>query len=215
MAIRFRPAERADSPALARFSDLAARAHTAVGSFDLAFPGPPGPTPERLAVLEALTRTETIGWLHWSLFRVAEVDGRVAAGVAGYAAAAVVTDEQIRAVLAEIGWNAAEIESFYRRLAPVLPCLPPPPPGAWTIDHVAALPEHRGQGLVSTLLEQVLGDGRARGCRCAQLDVLLGNDAARRIYERAGFRGIAEHTHPDCERALGSPGFLRMAREPI
>jgi len=45
--------------------------------------------------------------------------------------------------------------------------------------------------------------------------VLIGNDGARRIYERAGFRVVAEFVHPEFQRVLGSPGNLRMVKEPI
>ena len=212
MAVRFRAAERSDVEALARFADLASRGSGPLGPFDLAFPGP---EPERLATLARIAATPTVGWLHWSLFRVAEADGRVAAGAAGLAADEVTTDERVRAVLGEIGWSEEEIDAAYERLAPALSALPPPPPGAWTIDHVATLPEYRGRGLVSTLLDQVLEEGRRRGFPFAQLDVLIGNDGARRIYERAGFRVVAEYVHPEFQRVLGSPGNLRMVKEPI
>jgi len=212
MTIDFRPARPADAPALARFADLASRGSSPIGPFDLAFPGPDA---ERLATLARIAVTPTVGWLHWTLFRVAQVDGVVAAGVAGLSADEVTTDERIRAVLVESGLSAEEIAAVHERIAPALTALPPPPPGAWTIDHVGTLPEYRGRGLVTTLLDHQLAEGRRRGFPFAQLDVLIGNDAAKRIYERAGFRVVAEFVHPDFQRALGAPGNLRMVKEPI
>jgi len=212
MTTELRPARPADAPALARFADLASRGNGRLGPFDLAFPGPDA---ERLATLARIATTPTVGWLHWTLFRVAQVDGVVAAGVAGLSADEVTTDERIRAVLVESGLSAEEIAAVHERIAPALTALPHPPPGAWTIDHVGTLLEYRGRGLVTTLLDQQLAEGRRRGFPFAQLDVLIGNDAAKRIYERTGFKVVAEFVHPDFQRALGAPGNLRMVKEPI
>ncbi len=212
MTVRYRAAEPADAPALARFADLASRGSGALGPFDLAFPGPDA---ERLGTLARIAVTPTVGWLHWTLFRVAEVDGRVAAGAAGLSADEVTTGERVNAVLREIGMSDEEIAAVRERIAPALTALPSPPPGAWTIDHVGTLPEYRGRGLVTALLDQQLAEGRRRGFPFAQLDVLIGNDGARRIYERAGFKVVAEFVHPDFQRALGAPGNLRMVKEPI
>lgn len=212
MTVNFRPATPADAPTLARFADLASRGNGLLGPFDLAFPGPDA---ERLAILARIAVTPTIGWLHWTLFRVALVDGEVAAGAAGLAADEVTTEERVRTVLAETGMDEREIAAVHERIAPALTALPPPPPGAWTIDHVGTLPAYRGRGLVTTLLDQQLAEGRRRGFPFAQLDVLIGNDGARRIYERAGFHEVARFVHPDFQRVLGAPGNVRMVKEPI
>ena len=59
-------------------------------------------------------------------------------------------------------------------------------------------PECRGQGVAAALLDAALAWARARGAREMQLGVLRGNDGARRLYERAGFRdvGAPEPTWP-------------------
>jgi ribosomal protein S18 acetylase RimI-like enzyme len=64
-------------------------------------------------------------------------------------------------------------------------------------------PEARGQGVAAALLEAALDWARGRGARAMQLGVVCGNDAARRLYERAGFRDIGE---PEPQR----PGSSRM-----
>lgn len=52
-------------------------------------------------------------------------------------------------------------------------------------------PTHRGHGLAAVLLDHVVAWARRRGLR-AHLDVTVGNDAARRAYERYGFVGTGE-----------------------
>jgi ribosomal-protein-alanine N-acetyltransferase len=56
------------------------------------------------------------------------------------------------------------------------------------INNLAVLPAHRRKGAASALLSRVLREGRARGARRAALEVRESNDAARRLYERFGFR---------------------------
>jgi ribosomal protein S18 acetylase RimI-like enzyme len=48
-------------------------------------------------------------------------------------------------------------------------------------------PQHRGQGASHGLIQAVLASARAAGLRQVQLEVIIGNDAAVRTYERAGF----------------------------
>ncbi|HTW69940.1 MAG TPA: GNAT family N-acetyltransferase, partial [Acetobacteraceae bacterium] len=50
---------------------------------------------------------------------------------------------------------------------------------------------HRGGGLGGALLEAAITHARAAGVRTLHLTVTVGNDAARRVYERHGFRSIA------------------------
>ena len=64
-------------------------------------------------------------------------------------------------------------------------------------------PEARGHGVAAALLDAALDWARARGARAMGLGVVCGNDAARRLYERAGFRAIGE---PEPQR----PGSHRM-----
>lgn len=46
-----------------------------------------------------------------------------------------------------------------------------------------------------------------------QLSVLIGNDAARAVYERAGFKAADEKRSRAFERAVGFPGYSRMSLE--
>jgi GNAT superfamily N-acetyltransferase len=64
-------------------------------------------------------------------------------------------------------------------------------------------PEARGHGAAAALLDATIAWARASGARAIELGVVCGNDAARRLYERAGFR---DHGDPEPQR----PGSSRM-----
>jgi RimJ/RimL family protein N-acetyltransferase len=66
---------------------------------------------------------------------------------------------------------------------------------------------------VRTLLERALEEGRSKGFRRAQISCLIGNDAAQRAYERAGFEVVEERRSEAFERLIGAPGFSRMTRK--
>ncbi len=55
---------------------------------------------------------------------------------------------------------------------------------------MAVVPGWRGQGVGTELLTAVLERARQRGDRAVSLSVEDGNDVARRMYERVGFRAV-------------------------
>lgn len=76
-------------------------------------------------------------------------------------------------------------------------------PARVNLYQVWVAPEYRGHGVAAALLDAALAWARATGARAMQLGVVCGNDAARRLYERAGFRDLGE---PEPQR----PGSSRM-----
>ncbi|WP_227496427.1 GNAT family N-acetyltransferase [Massilia litorea] len=64
-------------------------------------------------------------------------------------------------------------------------------------------PEARGHGVAAAILEAAITWARSRNARTMQLGVVCGNDAARRLYERAGFHAVGA---PGPQR----PGSSRM-----
>jgi len=60
------------------------------------------------------------------------------------------------------------------------------------VQTIALVLEHRGRGLGRQLLETLCGEANRRGVRELFLEVRSDNDAARRLYERAGFVEIGE-----------------------
>lgn len=63
-------------------------------------------------------------------------------------------------------------------------------PQKWLIIDIALLPEHRGQGLGTQLLRQVLAEADVTG-KAVQIHVEQLNPA-RRLYKRLGFREIED-----------------------
>jgi [ribosomal protein S18]-alanine N-acetyltransferase len=55
------------------------------------------------------------------------------------------------------------------------------------INNVAVLPEMRGHGMGTTLLQHVLSEGRRLGAKRATLEVRASNEGALRLYDRLGF----------------------------
>jgi ribosomal protein S18 acetylase RimI-like enzyme len=65
-------------------------------------------------------------------------------------------------------------------------------PSTWYVNVLATLPEHRGKGHGAGLL--ALADRIAADCGCRGLSIIVSgaNTGARRLYERSGFRQVAE-----------------------
>ena len=71
------------------------------------------------------------------------------------------------------------------------------------IDEIFVLPERRSAGLGARLVAEAERDLAARGLRRLQLQLGVGNDRARRFYERHGFRRRAGYELWD--KALTGP----------
>ena len=56
------------------------------------------------------------------------------------------------------------------------------------LESISVLPEYRGQGLGSRLLDEVDREFDALGVEDVVIGLLPGNEGARRLYERHGFR---------------------------
>jgi ribosomal-protein-alanine N-acetyltransferase len=80
------------------------------------------------------------------------------------------------------------------------------------INNLAVRPEFRNRGLGGALLAFALEDGERHGAPRATLEVRRSNDAARRLYERFGFRlaGVRRdyYSHP-------TEDALVLWREPL
>lgn len=213
MKIDVRPAREDDLPLIAWVQQEAARSHLPIGFWDLAVPGPDGP---RLRFIERVARAKATSFCHWSRFLVAEADGAPAAALSGYEKPSVAAGSALLEALFEAfdaeDWSDEQRAAMNDRIAPFLTCVPEAPEEAWVIEWVATRPEHRGKGLVHTLLREIIALGRSRGHDLLQIGVLIGNHAAQRAYEGAGFRVVDEKRHPDFEAALGCPGVRRMVQ---
>lgn len=86
------------------------------------------------------------------------------------------------------------------------------PPGQVRLAALAVDPAHRGRGLGSQLLAEVLDGARAGRYRAVRLEVLDTNAGARRLYERLGFAVVGQHRYPGLRRWLGFSSALIMTR---
>lgn len=212
MAIVIRESLPEDVPFLAWVVLAASRSHVACGAWDLSVPGS---DEVKLRFLERLLTSERPHWCHARGFRVAEVDGRPAAALSGYApedSRLQSAAEAISECARSLGWTGEEIGEAFGRLAVFLGCLPLDEPGAWVIEWVATSAEQRRRGLIQQLLEAELAHGADRGHSVSQISILSGNTAAQRAYERAGYAYVDERRSAAFERAVGCPGLLRMLR---
>ena len=213
MSTKIRPATEADAPFIAWVQQEAARSHLPYGFWDLAFIGP---DEWRLPLIERIVRAEARSFCHWSRFLVAEVDGEPAAGLSGYDTPAVTAGELLFAAMEEaftaVGWSELQAGALQERIVPFLTCIPEAADDDWVVEWVATRPAHRGKGLVKALLQEILARGAARGHARSQIAVLIGNTAAQRAYESAGFRVVDEKTSPSFEATFGCPGIRRMLR---
>lgn len=65
---------------------------------------------------------------------------------------------------------------------------------SWHVHGLGVLPQHRRAGLGAALTGAVTAAGFAAGCSWVSLGLYAGNDDARRIYRRLGYRTLARFT---------------------
>jgi ribosomal protein S18 acetylase RimI-like enzyme len=211
MAFAIRRATPADAEFLGWVILTAARGHLSRGWFDIVL--------ERdedfcLAYCARLAAAEARSWWHWSLFSVAEVDRKPASALCGfgdesvYMASGAAMEEASHAM----GLTEAEQGELWPRGSFILSCTTSEH-GAWTIENVATLPEHRGTGITQALLEHEFERARQAGFKRAQISFLIGNEPAERAYRNAGFTFAEEKRAPEFEAAMGVPGLRRLARD--
>ena len=95
----------------------------------------------------------------------------------------------------------------------ILACLPKEIEGAWVIDSVAVLPEHRGKGVAEMLLNKILERGKRQGHLQAQINMYIGNEPALNLYRKFGFEIIEEKRDKYFEENIGSPGMLSLVKD--
>jgi ribosomal protein S18 acetylase RimI-like enzyme len=206
-----RPARHEDAGFIARNILAAQRGHRPRGWFDIALDWP---EPQCLAFVERVATAQRQSWWHVSQFIIAEVEGEPAASlcalpVVGARAAAVSAIEE---VAGEMGLNAPDLASIFRRGKYTAECWVQGGDGDWLVEHVASLPAHRGRGLAQALIQHALAAGKAAGFERASITFLIGNEAAERCYAKAGFVFAEEKRDPAFETLIGAPGFRRFAR---
>jgi len=188
------------------------RSHLPKGMWDLNIGGG---EEDVLRYLEVLADTEQMHWAHYSLFKVAEVEGVPAAGMCGFFENEL-GPASMMAGAAEVnqkfGRSVDDIAAGWERSKAIMGIVMEHEEGAWVVEHVATRPEFRRRGLVDRLVREMLERGRERGAKTADIGVLIGNDPAQRAYEKCGFEVVLEKRDAAFEAAYGSPG-ARMLRQ--
>lgn len=210
MNTTFRKAIQSDAFFLAWVMQEAARSHLEKGIWDVAYPGPDD---QRLKVLQTFNSTNQIHFGHWSRFMVAEVDGKLAAGLSAYENVkhgGKQIDKGMVEAYQKLGWGYDQMIEIPERIASFKSIAYVSIDGFWILEWVATRAEFRGQGLISQLLTEILDEGRRQGFKHAQIGYLIGNTPAKNVYEKVGFKKTAEYKHPDFEDTYGCPGIASM-----
>lgn len=205
-----RRAEPGDAPFLARIMLISGRAHVERGIWEVVLGRP------EQGVLDFLRRVAVTGpahLFHYSCFLTAEEDGAPVAGLGGYDPAVKGYDklrQAVESVRRAEGSTPRDPETE-ERAQRVLSCLPDQIDGAWVIDSVATLPEFRRRGISEKLLSRILEAGSDLGHSKAQVNIYIGNDPARKAYEKMGFSVVEEKRCTSFMEEIGSPGMMSMA----
>jgi ribosomal protein S18 acetylase RimI-like enzyme len=201
-----RPATRNDAEVVAYLMYLAGRGHVSTSVMDLLVPGPYGPTPERLGRLADLFGARASSMFHHSLYRVVEVEGRVASCACTYSKEQVGYRGMVEA-MRENGWRDDEMAAMGERMESFLTVNPGAPSGTVVIENVATLEPYRRMGLVRGLLLEAIA-GRAG--RPVQISCFIGNLPAQRAYESVGFEVTESRRDPAFEEVFSCPGMNRL-----
>jgi ribosomal protein S18 acetylase RimI-like enzyme len=165
----FRRAAAADAAALADFVHFASEG---LALYIWTKMAGPGGDPWALGRERAGRDT---GAFTWRNAVIREDAGRPAAGLIGYELADAA--EPIPADMPAIFRPLQELENLA--------------PGTWYVNVLAAYPEHRGRGFGGALLsiaDRIAADTNRRGLSIIVADT---NTAARKLYERNGYREVA------------------------
>lgn len=82
--------------------------------------------------------------------------------------------------------------------------------GQLLMDGIAVSPSMRGSGIGTRLLHRLIEHAREQGYRSIRLDVIDTNPAARRLYERVGFKAIKTERFAELKWLLGFEAATQM-----
>ena len=212
MDVRIRRGERTDADFLAWVMLASSRSHLSRGIWDALIGADEAGC---LEYLRRLSLAEPKSLCHCESYLVAEAGGQRAAALCvfkpGDGGWETVGQAQAN-VQRDLGWTESDAVASELRLAPMYTCFGPDTGADWSIEHVATLPEYRRRGLADALVNEAIQQGAARGCKLAQISILIGNDSAQAAYEKSGFHVHDERRSKEFEDMIGSPGIRRLLR---
>jgi ribosomal protein S18 acetylase RimI-like enzyme len=167
-------------------------------------------SPERARGLLAYVYTRRGHAASFEVCSVVELEGDVAGVIAWFPVAE--GDERARRFVALTAprvppWRWPALLRHLRAAGHVSPH---PPPRTLYVDALAVAPEFRRRGVASALLAGAEDAAKAGGFDGVALDTGLHNDAARSLYEGAGYRQREVRRAPSAKvaAAIGGPGFV-------
>ena len=179
MAIRIRPAKCEDAEFLAWNMLTASRGHLRRGIWDVIVGADEAGC---LEYLKRLALTEPRSLCHYVNCLVAEVNDHPAAAICGFEMGAggwTTFAEAMSNVHKDLGWTEADLTALRQRLVPVWSCFMPEIGADWRIYYVATIVEYRRRGLANLLVNEMIREGINRRCKLAQIEILIGNNAAQ------------------------------------
>ena len=211
--MQIRGARPQDASFLAKSILIAGRAHVTRGIWEVILGGT---EQETLRFLQHLSITQIPHLFHYSYYLIAEEDASGPIGslggydpnIAGYHALQQAIPEVIRRLSLP-----AQVSNISEEAKKILACLPKGVEGAWVIDSVATLPEHRRRGVSEKLLHMILEIGKRQGYSKAQVNMYIGNEPALKLYRKFGFEIVEEILDEYFEKSIGSPGMLSLVRD--
>ena len=212
--MHIRSARPEDARFLAKTILIAGRGHVTKGIWEVILGGT---EEENLNFLHHISITQIPHLFHYSYYLMAENDEYIPMGslggydpkIAGYQALRQAIPEVVR----KLSLPLQRTNFSEERASKIMVCLPEEIDGAWVIDSVATLPEHRGKSVAEKLLNQILEIGKDQGYLKAQVNMYIGNEPALNLYRKLGFEIVEETRDEYFEQNIGSPGMLSLAKE--
>jgi ribosomal protein S18 acetylase RimI-like enzyme len=154
-----------------------------------------GTNTETMTFIEAVFHADALAWGKVENFFILEEEGRCIAGASAFTMDAndyrPLSLASFSKVAQRLSWTSQLQEKFLKGYQDVWSYPKDEtlaPHTSWIIECVAVTPEKRGRGVAGILLEKLFNEGRRLGHPHVGISVTDGNEAAKRAYEKAGFK---------------------------
>ncbi len=177
-----------------------------VNNWAVAFPGP---EEKRLEILARYFLNADKLSTHYSRFKIADVDGRIAGGLCTHTREHDKFSTWTRTAR-DLGFNYPQIIAIYWRMLPFYRTHLPILENTLVVEYVATFPKFQRRGVITALLEDAIEKAKSENYPRMQVITFIGNLASKKAYEKVGFRVDKESTHKSFETLFGSPGQVRL-----
>jgi len=169
----------------------------------------PGSEEKRLEILARYFLNAEKLSTHYSRFKVAEVDGRIAGGLCTHTKEHDSFSAWTRAAH-DVGFTYPEIIAIYWRMLPFYRTHLSILKDTLIVEYVATFPEFQRRGVITALLADAIEKAKSEHFPRMQVITFIGNLASKGAYEKVGFRVDKESTNKSFEKLFGSPGQVRL-----